>query len=100
LYTSDYVLDESLTLCRSQTRDHKLAVELGTNILQSKTITLLKIDQDSLMRSWDLFKQRSEVELSFTDCSTAVLARAHGVADIFTYDDDFDALRFHGLSNI
>lgn len=100
LYTSDYILDESLTLCRSQTRNHKLAVELGTDILDSKTIVLLKVDGGALKESWELYKQRSEIVLSFTDCSTAVLARTHGISDIFTYDDDFSALRFHGLRSI
>ena len=82
LYTSDYVLDESLTLCRSQTGNHSLAVELGTDILNSKTMVLLKVDGDILKGSWELFKQRAEIKLSFTDCSTAVLARTHGVSDI------------------
>ena len=100
LYTSDYILDESLTLCRSQTGNHKLAVELGTDILSSRAIVLLKVDGDILNESWELYKQRAEIKLSFTDCSTAVLARTHGISDIFTYDDDFSALRFHGLRSI
>ena len=100
LYTSDYVLDESITLCRSQTGNHSLAVELGTDILNSKTMVLLKVDGDILKGSWELFKQRAEIKLSFTDCSTAVLARTHGVSDIFTFDDDFNSLRFHGVRSI
>jgi predicted nucleic acid-binding protein len=100
LYTSDYVLDESLTLCRSQTGNHKLAVELGTDIFSSKTMVLLKVDESTLKGSWELYKQRAEINLSFTDCSTAVLARTHGVSDIFTYDDDFNSLRFHGLKAV
>src|SRR6266581_3290555 len=31
-YTSDYALDESLTLFRSETGNHKFAVELGSDI--------------------------------------------------------------------
>ena len=87
-------------MCRSQTKNHKLAVELGTDILDSKTIVLLKVDGDSLKESWQLYKQRPEINLSFTDCSIAVLARNHGVSDIFTYDNDFSALRFHGVRSV
>ena len=100
LYTSDYVLDESLTLCRSQTGNHKLAVELGTDIFGSKTIVLLKVDESTLKGSWELYKQRVKVNLSFTDCSSAVLARTHGISDIFTYDDDFNSLRFQGVRSV
>lgn len=73
---------------------------LGTDILSSKTIVLLKIDGDALKESWELYKQRAEINLSFTDCSTAVLARTHGISDIFTYDDDFNSLRFHGIRSV
>ncbi len=58
---------------------------------------LLKVDGDALKGSWELYEQRAEINLSFTDCSTAVLARTHGVSDIFTYDEDFNSLRFHGV---
>src|SRR5205807_3051188 len=87
LYTSDYVLDEAITTCRARTGKHKLSVELGTDIFDSKTVVLLKVAADALKGSWELYKQRAEIDLSFTDCSTAVLARTHGVSDIFTYDD-------------
>ena len=94
------MLDEAITTCRARIGNHRLSVELGTDLLGSKTIVLLKVDEDTLKGSWELYKQREEINLSFTDCSTAVLARTHGVSDIFTYDDDFNALRFHGLSSI
>lgn len=94
------MLDEAITTCRARTGNHKLSVELGTDIFDSKTVVLLKVDADALKGSWELYKQRAEIDLSFTDCSTAVLARTHGVSDIFTYDDDFNALRFHGLRSV
>lgn len=75
-------------------------MELGTDLFGSKTIVLLKVDESTLRGSWELYKQRAEINLSFTDCSTGVLARTHGVSDIFTYDDDFNALRFHGLKSV
>ncbi len=100
LYTSDYVLDESVTGCRQRTRNHKLSVELGTAILSSESITLLKADDEALEQAWELYKARSQVALSFTDCTTAVLARRHGITSIFTYDSDFEALGFLALPRI
>ncbi len=100
LYTSDYILDEAVTGCRRRTGSHKLAVELGTMIFSSESVALLKVDAEVLAGSWELFKQRKEVPLSLTDCTSAVLARRHGIADIFTYDSDFRALGFVALSKV
>lgn len=101
LYTSDYVLDEAVTGCRRRTRNHRLSVELGTAILSSESIVLLKVDDNALEESWELYKERSEVNLSFTDCTTSILARRHGITDLYTYDDkDFQPLGFHTISSI
>ncbi len=101
LYTSDYVLDEAITNCRVRTRNHKLSVQLGTDIFSSKTIVLLKVDEDVLKQSWDLYKQRSEVEFSFTDCTIASLCRTHGISTIFTFDDKhLGTLGFHPLTKL
>jgi predicted nucleic acid-binding protein len=101
LYTSDYVLDEAITNCRARTRNHKLSVQLGTDIFSSKTIVLLKVDEDVLQRSWDLYKQRSDVEFSFTDCTIASLCKTHGISTIFTFDDKhIGTLGFHPLAKL
>ncbi len=75
-------------------------MELGTIIFSSESIALLKVDATVLDESWALFKQRKEVALSFTDCTTAILARQLGIVDVFTYDSDFRALGFTALPRI
>lgn len=98
LYTSDYVLDEAITNCRVRTRNHRLSVQLGSDILSSKTIVMLRVDQDTLTQSWELYKRRGEIELSFTDCTIATLAQRQGIDSIYTYDEKhFGALGFHPL---
>jgi predicted nucleic acid-binding protein len=94
------VLDEAVTLLRVRTRNHKLSVQLGTDLLASKTMILLKTDDDVLMGSWDLYKQRSDVALSFTDSTIAFLTKKHFISDIFTYDAHFEALGFHVLNKL
>ncbi len=69
-------------------------------IFASESFALLKVDAEVLTESWELFKQRREIPLSLTDCTSAVLARRHGIADIFTYDSDFRALGFVALSKV
>ncbi len=101
LYTSDYILDEAVTGCRQRTRTHAASVELGNAILSSESILLLKVDKQALEESWDLYKERNQVNLSFTDCTTAVLARRHGIVELYTYDDkDFQPLGFHTINKL
>ncbi len=83
---------------RARTRNHKLSVQLGTDILTSKTIILLKTDDEA--GSWGLYKQRSDVALSFTDSTIAFLAKKHFISDIFSYDAHFGALGFHVLNRL
>lgn len=75
-------------------------MELGTAILSSESIALLKVDDEVLAEAWELYKTRSEVALSLTDATTAVLARKHSITDIFTYDADFRALGLVTLQKI
>ena len=100
LYTSDYVLDEAVTGCRQRTRNHGLSVELGTLILSSESLLRLRVDEDTLLEAWELFKSRREIPLSLTDCTSAILARKNGMADVYSYDGDFEAIGFRVLSRL
>jgi len=100
LYTSDYVLDEAVTGCRQRTRNHGLSVELGTLILSSESLLRLRVDEDTLLEAWELFKSRREIALSLTDCTSAILARKNGITDVYSYDGDFEAIGFRVLSRL
>ncbi len=83
-----------------RTHSHKPSVELGTAIISSESIVLLKVDDLTVSEAWELYRERGEVDLSFTYCTSAVLALKHGITDIFTCDMDFRALGFVALSKI
>jgi predicted nucleic acid-binding protein len=89
-----------VTLVRARSRNHKVSVQLGTDLLESKTIVLLKIDGSSLKGSWELYKNRPNIALSFTDSTSAFLAKQHFISDVFTYDRHFESLGFHVINNI
>lgn len=98
LYSSDYILDESITTCYARTANRKLATELGRALLESKSIIMLKVDQAMLEEAWRVFSQRFlDVPLSFTDCTTYALVQAHSIPHIFSFDSDFDKL---GLNRV
>ncbi|MGI0078483.1 MAG: type II toxin-antitoxin system VapC family toxin [Nitrososphaerales archaeon] len=98
LYCSDYVLDESITTCYARTRSRAAAIQLGEAVLKSKSIVLLSLDTNTFNDTWRIFSEKfRNVPLSFTDCSTYVLAKTHSIPTVFTFDRDFDAT---GLSRI
>ncbi len=47
---------------------------------------MLRVDEKTLDESWKLYKEKSDVNLSVTDATCAVLARTHGISDIFTFN--------------
>ncbi len=58
------------------------------------------MDADNLKGSWELYKQRSDIPLSFTDSTTAFLSKKHFITDIYSYDRHFKALNFHTLQSL
>src|SRR5205807_8940199 len=82
LYTSDYVLDEAVTGCRRRTRNHELTVVLGTLILSSESMLILRVDENTFLEAWELYKSRREIPLSLTDCTSAILARKQRITDM------------------
>ncbi|TMI09124.1 type II toxin-antitoxin system VapC family toxin [Candidatus Bathyarchaeota archaeon] len=100
LYTSDYVLDEAVTGCRRRTRNHELSVALGTLILSSESMLILRVDENTFLEAWELYKSRREIPLSLTDCTSAILARKQGITDMYSYDSDFEALGFRVLGHL
>jgi predicted nucleic acid-binding protein len=62
---------------------------------------MLKVDERTIQESWELYKERDDVKLSFTDASCATLAKAHGITNILTYDArDFRPLNLTVISNL
>jgi predicted nucleic acid-binding protein len=61
---------------------------------------MLRVSENILQESWDLYKSRREIDLSLTDCTSAILARKQGIVDIYSYDGDFEALGFRVVNQL
>ncbi len=88
LVTSNYVLDETITLCRHRL-GHRAAVLLGETILDPDLADLIRIEARDERAAWDLFASRSDKDYSFTDCTSFVLMRRLGIRRALALDDDF-----------
>ena len=93
VYTSTYVIDETLTLTKAKMGGAD-AVRLSEDITSSNKITKLNVDGDEtiLRDALAKFKEYSDVRgLSFTDCTTLVLGERLKIGVLLSFDESFKA---------
>ena len=94
LITSDYVIDETLTLLRSRGEQQR-GILLGRQFFDLAAYSIHPIDEVDLRRAWQLYRQVPNSGWSFTDCtSRAVIERLH-IKHALSFDEHFR--QFPGL---
>ena len=88
-FISDYIFDEVMTFIASRQSASK-ARKIGKEILESD-LEIINITPELFEKSWKLFNEREN--LSFTDCSTVVVARQFRIKNIATFDSGFNQFR-------
>lgn len=88
LLTSDYVLDETVTLLQSRL-GHSYAVKFLDTLQASERTELAHISSAYLTETINLFRSRPDKGWSFTDCSSFVLMREHNIQCAFAFDEHF-----------
>jgi hypothetical protein len=91
--TSNFVFDETLSLCRYRL-GHAVAAKIGAVLLDTGTVDLIRITPEDEQAAWTLFCQRLDQRYSFTDCTSFSLMRRLGIGTALALDDDF---RIEGL---
>jgi predicted nucleic acid-binding protein len=94
--TSNFVLDEAYTLLRHRA-GHHIAVELGEEIRASRLVTVVRITPDWEEEAWQMFKRYTDKAFSFTDCTSFVVMRHHGMSEAFTNDHNFEQVGYQRL---
>lgn len=94
--TTDYVLDETLTLLRSR-RDLASASYFIDKIRKSKSIRVFWIDESLFEKALDVFRKSDHKSWSFTDCTSFALMRDLSVSEAFTFDTHFTEAAFQKL---
>lgn len=72
LITTDYVIDETLTLLRVR-GERKRALLLGARFFQDGLAEIHKITTADLRLAWETFEQFDDKGWSFTDCTSKVI---------------------------
>lgn len=88
LLTSNFVVDETLTLVRTRlgwTYAHALGSELRAGVM-TQVVRLRSEDEDE---AWSIFVRYRDHVLSFTDCTSFTLMRRLGLTVAIAVDSDF-----------
>ncbi len=95
-YTSDYVLDEVVTLTRVRTGSFEAANAVARRILGENSfpnvLELLHVEPDEVTAALETFRRYEDQNLSFTDASIIHLCESRGIDAVLSFDDDFDGL--------
>jgi predicted nucleic acid-binding protein len=92
IYTSDYVLDETITLLfRRENREE--AVRFISGIMKSaeqNSTILERVTPERFLAAWHLrLRFLDKPEISFTDMTTMILMKEKRIKHILTQDDHF-----------
>jgi predicted nucleic acid-binding protein len=88
LVTTDYVLDEVTTLLRARLLPSR-AIEVGTAIIEQRYAKLLFVQDDDVLRAFEVFRKFSDKSWSFTDCTSYVLMQKFGITTACSFDHHF-----------
>ncbi len=88
LLTTDYVVDETLTLLRARGETVR-ASNLGEAFFADVLCTIYYLAEDDIKETWQVFQRFSDKEWSFTDCSSKMIMEKLGINKAFTFDHHF-----------
>ncbi len=88
LVTSNFVLDETVTLCAAKL-GHDVAARVGALMLDTDEVDLVRLTAADELKAWELMLDRPDKRYSFTDCTSFVLMRRLGIDVAIALDDHF-----------
>ncbi len=88
LFTTDYIVDELLTLLRVRGQNKK-AIAVGTAILGGSITSLYFLTNDDFQDALLVFQQYADKEWSFTDCTSKVVMEKQGITIALSFDQHF-----------
>jgi predicted nucleic acid-binding protein len=91
LVTSDFVVDETLTLFRARGEVQR-ALSFGIKIIDDGFAEIVRITPDDFARAWQVFRRFADKRWSFTDCTSRVVMERLGIQCAFAFDDHFRQL--------
>jgi hypothetical protein len=92
LVTSDYIVDEVLTLIAARFR-RQTAIRAGSVLFGQDLAELFQLTDEDKERAWAIFRSHSDKGWSFTDCTSFALMRRLGIPSAFAFDRHFSQMK-------
>lgn len=92
VYTSDYIIDETITLISYKLDFDKLKkfIVASDSAIEKGYIRLLRVSSEDFDEAKKFkLKYKDKLKISFTDITSAMLMKKHKIADIVTEDGHF-----------
>ena len=88
LITSDYVVDETLTLLRVR-GERERALTLGESFFADNLTEVYYLNSEDVRRAWEIFRDYEDKDWSFTDCTSRIIMEKLGITSAFAFDKHF-----------
>ena len=85
------VFDEVVTALR-RWGGYDVAVQAGEAMKASTSLTVVVVGDDVRDNAWSTFRKNRFAKLSYTDCTSVAVMKKYGIAEAFTFDEDFKKL--------
>jgi predicted nucleic acid-binding protein len=89
LVTTDYILDELLTLLKMR-ENYRVAVAAGEALWQQRVTRIEHVTVEDIARTWEVFRQYHDKDWSFTDCTSKVIMERLRMTHAFAFDSHFE----------
>src|SRR5262249_33313403 len=89
LVTTDYILDELLTLLKMR-ENYRVAVAAGEAIWQQRVARIEHVTLEDIARTWEGFLQYHDKDWSFKDCTSKVISEHLRITHAFVFDSHFE----------
>jgi len=95
-YTSDYVLDEAVTLTRARTDSvtdaETIANRIRGNDPYPQIVEMIYTTPESVSAGLETFRRYDDHDLSFTDAMSIATCEKRDIDTIASFDSDFDGI--------
>jgi uncharacterized protein len=92
LLTSDYILDELLTLLKTRFT-LQAAIRAGHSLWSGRPCTLIYLTPKDIEQAWRIFRSHRDKGWSFTDCTSLALMQRLHLSSAFAFDKHFSQMR-------
>jgi predicted nucleic acid-binding protein len=88
LFTTDYVVDETLTLLKAR-GEYRRSIEMGDHFFAGDIATVYRLNQSDLQDAWELFRTHTDKDWSFTDCTSKAVIDRLKIETALAFDKHF-----------